>query len=76
MSHFWENPSFIDDNEVPQQENFQQQVIDILDPGDGTDGFPGISQFVGPGGCFGPDTHTAAIIITPRDWANPIPGNL
>lgn len=70
MSHFWEGPSF------DSQSNFQQQVIDFLGPGDGTAEFPGISQFLGSGGRFGPDTHTAAVIITPRNRSNPLPGHL
>lgn len=76
LSHFWESPSFIDTALTldEQQLRFQQQVINILGPGDGTDGFPGLSQFMGAGGPFGPGTHIQAVIITPRDRDNPVQG--
>ncbi|CAD6593255.1 MAG: hypothetical protein ASARMPRED_007182 [Alectoria sarmentosa] len=76
MSHLWERPSFDDPtiNAEQQQLRFQQQVINILGPGDGTGGFPGLSQFLGPGGAFSPDMHVQAVIVTPRFRLNPVPG--
>ena len=78
MSHFWEDPSFIDINlgPVEQQSPFQKQIINILGDGDGTPGFPGLSQFIGEGKAFGPETHVQATIITPRVWWNPEKGVL
>lgn len=78
ISHLWENPTFDDPtiNAIQQKSRFQQQVLDILGPGDGTYGFPGLSQYIGEGQAFGPDTHAQAIIITPRNRYNPVPGVL
>ncbi|KAL9131487.1 MAG: hypothetical protein Q9217_000566 [Psora testacea] len=75
MSHFWEQPSFFDKVlGEPNPEKFQKHVIDILGPGDNTGNFPGISQYIGPGKPFGPDTRTEASIVTPQDRVDPIPG--
>lgn len=76
MTLFWETPSFEDDVSpaAEQQLRFQQQVIDILGPGDGTPGFPGLTQFMGAEGVFSADTHVQVVIITPRERFNPVPG--
>lgn len=75
MSHFWENPSFIVpfDDPVEQQARFEQQVINILGPGDGNL-FPGLTQFINSNGPFSPDSNVQAIIVTPQDRYNPLPG--
>ena len=76
LSHFWENPSFNDPtlNAAQQQARFQQQILSILGPGDGTPLFPGLSQFMGPNGAFAPDTNVQVIIVTPQNRYNPVPG--
>ena len=73
MSHLWENPSF-QVNGVVNQANFQAHILDRLGPGDGTADFPGISQYLN--GEFAADTKPVAIIMTPRNRANPQPGVL
>ena len=76
MSHFWEVPSFADPalTAAQQQLRFQQQVINILGPGDGTADFAGLLQYIGGEGPFSPDMHVQAIIITPRNRINPVNG--
>lgn len=73
MSHFCEDPSFEDEDGV-NQANFQAQVLDILGPGDGTAGFPGLDQYLNSK--FAADTKPVAIIMTPRDRVNPHPNVL
>lgn len=76
MSHFWENPSFNDPllNAAQQQARFEQQVISKLGPGDGNNIMPGLTQFITPNGQFSPDSHVQAVIITPQNRNNPVPG--
>lgn len=78
ISHLWEVPTFNDPTITPaqQQLRFQQQVIDILGPGDGTVDFPGLTQYMGAGDPFSPDMHVQAVIITPRNRFNPVNGVL
>ena len=57
-----------------QQTRFEQEVLDILGPGDGTPEFPGLQQFVGEDGAFSSDMHVQAVIISPRDRWNPVEG--
>ena len=73
MSHLWEDPSFAP-NDVVSQANFQAQVLDRLGPGDGTPGFPGLTQYLNT--IFAADTKPVAIIMTPRNRINPQPGVL
>lgn len=73
MSHLWESPSFAP-NGVVNQANFQAQVLDRLGPGDGTAEFPGLTQYLATQ--FAADTKPVAIIMTPRNRANPQPGVL
>ncbi len=73
MSHLWEDPSFAV-NGVVNQANFQAQILDRLGPGDGTADFPGLNQYLNSE--FAADTKPVAIIMTPRNRANPQPGVL
>ena len=73
MSHLWEDPSFAPGG-VVSQTNFQAQVLDRLGPGDGTPDFPGLNQYLNTE--FAADTKPVAIIMTPRNRANPQPGVL
>ncbi len=73
MSHLWENPSF-QVGGVVNQANFQAQILDRLGPGDGTAEFPGLNQYLNTE--FAADTKPVAIILTPRNRANPQPNVL
>lgn len=73
LSHLWENPSF-QVGGVVNQANFQAQVLNRLGPGDGTTGFPGITQYLNSE--FAADTKPVAIIMTPRNRINPQPNVL
>ena len=76
MSHLWEQPSFNlpGRTAAENQGNFTNQVINVLGPGDGTPEFPGLNQYVGPNGPFGPGTNAFAAILTPRNRINPQAG--
>lgn len=66
MSHMFESPWF------QGQYNFRTQILDVLGPGDGTNGMlPGLYQLLGPGGAFGHETRPKAFITTPRNRFNP-----
>lgn len=73
MSHLWENPSF-QVGGVVNQANFQAHVLNRLGPGDGTAGFPGLTQYLNTQ--FAADTKPVAIIMTPRNRINPQPNVL
>lgn len=73
MSHFWADPSF-EVNGVINQANFQAHILNRLGPGDGTNQFPGLTQYLNNE--FAADTKPVAIIMTPRFRVNPQPGVL
>jgi hypothetical protein len=62
ISHLWEDPSFIGNNDI-----FKAQVLDPIDVGDGTPQMPGLRQYTVPGGVFAPETYPQAVIVTPLD---------
>lgn len=83
ISHFWEDPSFDDSDDHPyiteeqQQEIFKREVLDVLGPGDGTPEFEGLSQYIGQGKPFGPNTYVQAVVITPGEkQQNNMPDNV
>lgn len=59
-SHFWEDESF-----ESGYDKFKATVMDVLGPGDGTAGMPGLSQYTHSGGRLAPATDPQVFIITP-----------
>ena len=76
LSQFWEVPTFSDDaiDAAQQQVRFEQQVLDILGPGDVAPDLPSLQQFVREAGAFSSDMHVQAVIISPRNRENPVKG--
>ena len=76
LSHIWESLAFFEYSSSPavQQAYFEASVINVLGPGDGTSELPGLQQFMGEGGAFGPDMHVQAVLIGPRDRKTPVKG--
>lgn len=73
LSHFWEIPSFRataanwgQPATAEDTANFQQDVINALQNGDGTADMPGLTQFTGAGGQFNSAQRPVWAIITPR----------
>lgn len=61
MSHFWEDPSFLN------QQAFRKDILDTICSGDGTDQMPSLKQYTQPGGLFDKSQSPHILIVTPRD---------
>lgn len=65
LPHFWEAPSFLN------QATFQNDVLNQMEFGDGTNLMPGISQFRARGAQFDIAENPRTLVFTPRDRHNP-----
>ena len=72
MAHFWESPSFRFQG-VRQDRNFKTQVLDLIGPGDGSDGMQGLNQFLGSNGPFRPETGPRGLIVCSEPVLDALP---
>ena len=67
MTHFWEDPSFID------KESFKRQVLDVLENGYFSSHYKGshalvpLKPLIGPGGILNPTTSPHFFVFAPKD---------